>query len=109
METFLKTIHHQLIIFTKLTIFTTFKRFTTNVNLHPKMVEKPLGRWCFCGDNITNKSTKDVLQWKEIQKQKRLQMIENKQDPFELYQKKSINNGCEKEREEYMIPFVFDS
>ena len=75
METFLKTIHHQFTKFTNLTKFTT-------------KVEKPLGRWCFCGDKSTNNSNKDVLQWKEIQKQKRLQMIKNKQDPFELYQKK---------------------
>lgn len=103
MKVFLKTIRHQ---------FTNLTKFTKNANIiHTTMVEKkkPLGRWCFCGDKSTNNSIKDVLQWKEIQKQKRLQMIENKQDPFELYQKKSITMICEKEREEYMIPFIFES
>jgi hypothetical protein len=80
---------------------------------------KPLGRWCFCGDkldtndhknmNIYNKN-RDALQWKERQKQKRLEMLENKQDPFEIYKKKCSKNDTfkEKQREEYMIPFVFD-
>ena len=55
-----------------------------------------------------------MLQWKEIQKQKRLEMIENKQDPYEPYEpyepykKKCVKKVCEKEKEEYMIPFVFD-
>uniref|UniRef100_A0A6C0D278 Uncharacterized protein n=1 Tax=viral metagenome TaxID=1070528 RepID=A0A6C0D278_9ZZZZ len=85
---------------------------------------KPLGRWCFCGDkldtndhktmnvykNNNNNTNRDALQWKERQKQKRLEIMENKQDPFEIYKKKCSKNDTlkEKQREEYMIPFVFD-
>ena len=70
-------------------------------NVHPPV---PLGRWCFCGDK--NKKGIDVLQWKEIQKQKRLEMVEKKQDPFHLCPKSET--FYEKQREEYMIPFVFE-
>lgn len=75
----------------------------------PKPLEKPLGRWCLCG----NKNSKgiDALEWKELQKRNRQKMLDNKQDPFEIYGKKSPtpdNVFYEKQRKEYMIPFVFD-
>jgi hypothetical protein len=102
MEKFLRTIHTRLFTETQLV--------------------KPLGRWCFCGDkldtndhktmNIYNNISKrnDALQWKERQKQKRMEMLEKKQDPFEIYKKKCSKNDTlkEKQREDYMIPFVFD-
>ena len=71
-----------------------------------KPLEKPLGRWCLCG----NKNSKgiDALEWKELQKHKRQKMLEKKQDPFEIYSTPD-NVFYEKQREEeYMIPFVFD-
>ena len=54
--------------------------------LEPKPLEKPLGRWCLCG----NKNSIDALEWKELQKHKRQKLLENKQDPFEIYSKTSI-------------------
>jgi len=67
---------------------------------------QPLGRWCLCGDK--NKLGIDPLEWKELQKQKRKEMVEKKLDPFDSCPKTDLFYEKQKKQEEYMIPFVFN-
>ena len=60
---------------------------------------QPLGRWCLCGDK--NNLGIDPLQWKELLKQKRKEMMEKKLDPFELCPK--TDRFYEKQREVSLI------